>query len=158
MGNMQHPFSPAQVAKAIAELPDNRLTTEGSFSSTMEIHEGDSGLPITSLFCSAASSLHPEPLGMPEAVKTGIQTSPLEFVHQATPVPELLPAEETLVALDEEYSSVEDFKEEEKAKAVKIEEVNKFLSFGVVSKARHDRLELFTAKAPSPKHVLRPEC
>ena len=54
--------------------------------------------------------------------------------------------------------SEEELEEKEARKGIQIQEVNKFLSAGVLSPDLHKRLERFTAKAPEDQHILRKNC
>ena len=58
----------------------------------------------------------------------------------------------------EDGSSEEEPEEKEAREGIQIQEVNKFLSAGVLSPDLHKRLEMFTAKAPEPQHILRKNC
>ena len=60
--------------------------------------------------------------------------------------------------INKDGDSEEEPERKEAMKGIQIQEVNEFLSAGLLSPDLHKRLERFTAKVPEPQHILRKKC
>ena len=125
-GNCRYPYSVQEVKQVLAEQT-------GNFGATVDFSDEEDGdLPTVTLYHSATgSSLLPENLPIATRMDQGRGT--LEFLHKPTTgISQLM-----LPEINKDGDSEEEPQRMEARKRIQIQEVNKFLSAGVLSPDLH---------------------